>query len=77
MAEELADNEYWLVGAGSETLDQRVEYVLVDTPWPQGRYTRDPRQAWEWAHEFAVMLNTDPNSLATDWVGAVWAGKKK
>lgn len=77
MAEELADNEHWIVGAYSATLDQRVEYLLVDEEWPTGRYTRDQRQAWTWAHEFAQILMLDADSRATDWVGAVWAGKKK
>ena len=77
MAEQLAEDEHWIVGAYSATLDQRVEYLLVDVDWPTGRYTRDERLAWTWAHEFAQILMLDADSRAADSVGAVWAGNKK
>jgi hypothetical protein len=77
MAQELADNEYWLVGARSQSLDMRLEYILVDVGYDGGRYTKDEREAWTWAHDFAAHANQDPNSGATDWVGESWIGTKK
>jgi len=77
MTQELATEEYWLVGAYSESLDRSFEYILVDVGWPGGRYTKDERQAWTWAHEFAVTASQDPASGATDWVARCWIGHKK
>ena len=77
MATKLALDEHWIVGAYSATLDQRVEYLLVDEQWPTGRSTRNEREAWIWAHEFAQILMQNEDSGAADWIGSVWAGKKK
>ena len=77
MAQELADNEYWLVGAYSATLDFRLEFILVDVGYDGGRWTKDERESWTWSHEFADACNRDPNSNATDWVGESWIGHKK
>lgn len=77
MAQELADNEYWLVGAYSESLNRTFEFILVDVDCPGGRYTKDERQAWTWAHDFADQASRDANSGATDWVAKCWIGNKK
>jgi hypothetical protein len=77
MATKLAPDQHWIVGAHSKSLDQRVEYLLVDVDWPTGRSTQNERLAWTWAHEFAQLLMLNEDSGATDWVGSVWAGKKK
>jgi hypothetical protein len=75
--EELAETEYWLVGAYSATLDHSFEYILIDVDCPGGRYTKDERQAWTWAHEFAAQASQDANSGATDWVAQCWIGPRK
>jgi hypothetical protein len=74
--EELKEGEVWISGAYSATVDQRVPHVVINEEWPQGRFTLELRQAWEWAHADAEHYKQTPQlaELATDWVGAVWAG---
>jgi len=72
----LKDTEYWIAGAESASLGgHKLEHVVMNAAYPLGRYTRDPRQAWEWAHEDALHFNqTDQANGAEDWVAAIWPG---
>jgi hypothetical protein len=76
MTDELKPNEVWLAGATSESLGGfHLQHVVILPDYPRGRYTRDKRLAWTWAHEDAAHFNlaTEANG-AVDWVAAVWAG---
>ena len=72
----LKDNEYWIAGARSPSLgDYSLEHVVVNAEYPKGRYTKDPRQAWVWAHEDAELFNrTDQANGAGDWIATIWPG---
>lgn len=76
MTAELKDNEYWIAGATSASLGgYNLEHVVMNEQYPQGRYTRDPRQAWEWAHADAAHFNlASEGNGATDWQAAIWPG---
>ena len=76
MQEELEPGQVWISGAYSAKLDIRVPHYVINEEWPQGRFTTELRQAWEWAHEDAVHFNHHTETLAEadDWTGAVWAG---
>ena len=76
MTQELKANEYWIAGARSPSLgNYNLEHVVVNEQYPQGRYTRDPRQAWVWAELDAAHFNrADQANGATDWVASIWPG---
>ena len=74
--EELEPGQVWISGAYSAKLDKRVPHFVINEEFPNGRFTTELRQAWEWAHEDAVHFNSEPTlkEYTDDWTGAVWAG---
>jgi hypothetical protein len=73
--EELKENEVWMAGAYSATLDAQIPHIVINDEYPSGRFTTELRQAWEWAHEDATHFNRpEEDNGAVDWVPRVWAG---
>jgi hypothetical protein len=72
----LKEGEYWIAGARSPSLgNYSLEHVVINEEYPLGRYTKDPRQAWVWAHEDAAHFNrAEEANGATDWIATIWPG---
>ena len=70
----LEDNEYYLAGAYSPSIDYNLTHLVMSPEHPMGRLTRDIRQAWDWAHADAQQFNLDEKNPHDDWLANVTIG---
>jgi hypothetical protein len=70
----LEDNEYYLAGAYSPSIDYNLTHLVITPQYPTGRLTKDIRQAWDWAHEDALQFNQDEKNPQNDWLANVTIG---
>ena len=70
----LERDEYYLAGAYSPSIDYNLTHLVMSPEHPQGRLTKDIRQAWDWAHADALHFNQDPKNPQNDWLANVIIG---